>query len=162
MSYAFQDDIIGLPPVTRTDTIQHAPLGQIAHGVDPVLGGGEFIYLAGVAGTTIGSLVSYDQMNATTILGANPNSGTPLAVAMSANLAGSYGWYQITGNALVNKDGTALVAGGTVGLGTVAGTVGAETAGHQVLGAHAINAAAAGVTQANVQISRPHAQGAIT
>jgi hypothetical protein len=164
MAYAIQDDIIGLPAISHTDSSARAPAGMIAHAVDPVLGGGEFIYLPGVAGTVIGSLVSYDQMNLTTTLGpgAGANSGIPLAVAMSANIAGQYGWYQITGNAVVAKDGTALSAGGTVGLGTIAGTVGVETASKQILGAHVINAAAAGLTSVNLQISRPHAQGALT
>jgi hypothetical protein len=117
-----------------------------------------------VAGTVAGSLVSYDQMNQTTTLGppAAANSGAPMAVAMSANVAGNWGWYQITGNALVAKDATALTAGGVVGLGTVAGTVGASTASKQLIGARSINAAGTGATTANLQISRPSCQGAIT
>jgi hypothetical protein len=164
MAYAISDDRIGWPAIASTDTVQHLPEGTIAHAIDPVLGGGEFIYLKGVAGTVIGSLVTYDQMNHTTTLGppAAGNSGAPVAFAMSANLGSQWGWYQITGNAVAAKDGTALTAGGTVGLGTVAGTVGAQTAGKQVDGARSINAAAAGVTTANLQISRPTCQGAIT
>lgn len=164
MAYVFQDGLMGLPPIAGTDTVARVPPGQIAHAVDPVLGGGEFIYLKGAAGTAAGSLVSYDQMNQTTTLGpgAAANSGSPLAVAMAATLANQFGWYQISGNAVVAKDATALTAGGVVGLGTVAGTVGASTASKQILGAHAINAAAGGLTSANLQISRPHAQGALT
>lgn len=164
MAYAIQDDIIGLPPITTIDSVQKAPLGMIAHAVDPVLGGGEFIYLQGVAFTAPGTLVSYDQMNKTTTLGpgAAANSGTPLAVAMAATIGSTFGWYQISGNAVVSKDGTALTAGGVVGIGTVAGTVGASSASKQILGAHVINAAATGASTANLQISRPHAQGALT
>ncbi|HEY1299235.1 MAG TPA: hypothetical protein VGF07_01985 [Stellaceae bacterium] len=164
MGYAIQDDIMGMPPIAGTNPVQGVPLGMLCHAVDPVLGGGEFIYLAGCAGTVAGSLVSYDQVNRTTTLGAGAggHSGRPLAVAMSANLANQYGWYQISGAATVQKDGTALTAGGAVGLGTVNGTVGAVTAGQQIDGAAAVNAAAAGAATALVTLSRPSAQGQIT
>jgi hypothetical protein len=164
MTYAISDDKIGWPAIASTDTVQRLPEGTISHAIDPVLGGGEFIYLKGVAGTVAGSVVNYDQMNHTTTLGppAGANSGAPVAFAMSANLANQWGWYQITGNALAQKDGTALVAGGTVGFGTIAGTVGAQVASKQIDGAKSINIAATGATTANLQISRPTAQGAIT
>lgn len=164
MSYAIQDDVIGLPSITATDVVQRIPEGMICHAVDPVLGGGEFIYLKGVAGTVAGSLVSYDQVNHSTTLGpgAVANSGRPLAVAMAANVANQWGWYQISGAATVQKDGTALTAGGAVGAGAAAGQVGANSAGKQVVGAIALNAAAAGATTAVLQLSRPLAQGAIT
>ena len=70
MAYAITDERIGWPGIAATDTVQRVPEGTIAHAVDPVLGGGEFIYLKGVAGTVAGSLVTYDQMNQTTTLGA--------------------------------------------------------------------------------------------
>ena len=164
MAYIIQDDIMGLPAIAATDGVQRAREGMLAHAVDGTRGGAEFIYLKGAAGTVAGSLVGYDQLNHTTTIGppAAALSGAPLAVAMSANIAGQWGWYQVSGAALVAKDGTALAAGAPVGLGTVAGTVGAVTAGKQLLGAATLIAAGAGATSASVLLSRPHAQGAIT
>lgn len=161
MAYAIQDDIMGMPPIAGTNTWQGVPEGMLCHAVDPVLGGGEFIYLKGAAGTVPGALVSYDQINHSTTLGAPSNSGRPMAVAMSANVAGQWGWYQISGAATIIKDGTALLAGAPVGLGVGAGLVGALTAGQQLLGATAINAAAAGATTVLATISRPVVQSQI-
>lgn len=164
MAYAIQDEIMGMPQIGQTDSVQRVPEGMICHAVDPVMGGGEFIYLKGVAGTVAGSLVSYDQVNHSTVLGpgAVANSGRPLAVAMAPNIANQWAWYQISGGANVQKDGTALTAGGAVGAGTGAGQVGALTAGKQILGAIALNAASAGAANAILQLSRPTAQGQIT
>jgi hypothetical protein len=158
MAYAIQDDIMGLPAIASTNTVQGAPIGMIAHAVDPVLGGGEFVYLPGVTGTSAGTLVQYDQQNRVTSLAQTNNSGAPLVVAMSTNLAGQWGWYQMTGNALVNKDNTVLAAGGPVGVGTVPGTVGAPAAGRQISGAKAQLAAAGGATSAQILLNRPNVQ----
>jgi hypothetical protein len=46
------------------------PLGTVINAVDPVYGGGEFIFLKGVASTVVGSLVTYDQNLGTTVSGA--------------------------------------------------------------------------------------------
>src|SRR5215831_2593548 len=164
MAWAITDDIIGVTPITQVDTVQRHPEGMIVHAVESVSqGGGEFLYLKGVVGTVAGSLVSYDQINHTTTLGAPAaaNSGAPLAVAMGPIVANSWGWYQTMGAATVAKDGTGLTGGSTVGLGTVAGTCGANTAGKQLLGARVVNTAAAGAATAILSLNRPVAQGAI-
>jgi hypothetical protein len=60
---------------------------------------GEFIYLQGVASTAVGTWVVYNTDDwTTTRLGADMIG--PVAVAMSANVAGQYGWYQIQGKAI--------------------------------------------------------------
>ena len=136
---------------------------------DPVYGEGEFIYMLGVAATVVGSLVTWGGGAGTptyqTALTPNTaNLDMPVAVAMSANLAGFYGWYQITGNAVVATNGTLAAAGVPVFLnatvGTVSGTVGA---GKQIL--NAVSNTATGTPAANqavVFINRPFAQGQIT
>src|SRR5258708_38012411 len=73
------------------------PIGTILRGVDGTLGGGEFIYLQGVASNAAGLVVSY---NATTgavvLLPSTANLGTPVAVSMSANTsAADYLWHQV-------------------------------------------------------------------
>lgn len=83
---------IAFPDVTDTSTVQKLALGTRALGVDPTLGVAEFIYLKGVAGTAVGSLVIYDAKNGTTTLAVAASKG-PVAVAMSANVANQFGWY---------------------------------------------------------------------
>lgn len=89
----------GAQPIAVTETVQKHTLGTIACGVDPIYGGGEFIYLQGVASTAVGSWVTYNPDNYTTALLA-ANAIGPVAVAMSANVDSQFGWYQIQGKAI--------------------------------------------------------------
>lgn len=91
--------LIGAQPIADTDTVQRHQLGTIVQAIDPVYGAGEFIYLQGVAATAIGSWVTYNQDDNTTAL-LVANAIGPVAVAMSANVAGQFGWYQIGGKAI--------------------------------------------------------------
>lgn len=91
-------DIPGVQ-LTETGTDQIFGLGTICRGHDPDYGSGEFIYLLGVASTAVGSWVTYNLDNgSTTLLAANAIG--PVAIAMSANVANQYGWYQISGKAI--------------------------------------------------------------
>jgi hypothetical protein len=63
-------------------------------------GFGEFIYLKGVASTVAGDCVAYDGSDGTTVRTVAASRGQ-VAVAMSANVASSYGWYQVRGLAVV-------------------------------------------------------------
>lgn len=176
MAYVFEEATIGRPPIASTLAASAAAgrsvpwkLGDIARAYDPVYGSGEFIYLLGVASTVVGSVVTYNG-NATgtptfqtTLAPATANLAQPVAVAMAANLAASYGWYQISGNAVVATNGT-LAAGPApvylVGSGQITSSA---TAGKQMV--NAINVTATGTPSAGlavVEISRPFAQGAIT
>ena len=105
MAYTIVNTTIGVQAIATTETTQKQPLGTRVRAVDPVYGEGEFIYLVGVASTAIGSWVTYDQDGHTTALLA-ANAIGPVAVAMSANVASQYGWYQIFGKAI----GLALAA----------------------------------------------------
>lgn len=80
--------------------------------------GNEYVYLLGVASTGAGSWVSYDENYATTLLVAN--AAGPVAIAMAATVAATYGWYQIYGKNTVAKTDTvaadaALFIDGTAG-----------------------------------------------
>lgn len=90
---------IGTPAITDTSTTAKVRPGTRVQAVDPVYGAGEFIYLLGVASTAVGSWVTYNQDDHSTALLA-ANAIGPVAVAMSANVAGQYGWYQIFGKAV--------------------------------------------------------------
>lgn len=140
-------------------------LGTVIRAVDPVYGNGEFIYLLGVASTVVGSWVTWNGGGAaptwqTTLAPSTAGLAQPLAIAMSINLAGFYGWYQIAGMAIGATNGT-LAAGPAAmylaGSGQVTST---QANGKQVL--NAINVTATGTPAAGlavVEIDRPFAQG---
>ena len=157
--------LAGAQGVDDTSTTQKHPLGTIARGTDPTYGEGEFIYLLGVASTVVGSVVTYDASTYQTVLcavgGAIPR---PIAISMSANVATQYGWYQISGVAVVKKQCTvSLAAGAAVGVlstGLIAGTASLK----EIFGAAvaAVASATAGRTTVRVMLARPHKQGRIS
>lgn len=165
MTFAFVTPAAGWQPIPQTlqstDTYPPGPhiVGDIVTAVDPVQGGGEFIYLKGVANTVVGDVVTYDTYNqATTRWPGTANSGAPVAVAMSANVLGQWGWYQISGAAIVNTNG-GVVAGNRVFYGGATATVDdAQGNGAQILGATFLTTVVA-AGQALVQLQRPHVQG---
>lgn len=158
-------NLVGAQPIAVSSTVQQHALGTIIKAVDPAIGEGEFIYLTGVANTVVGSVVEYQAITGATILAAvGGNQPVPIAVAMSANVASQFGWYQISGNAVMKKSCTiSLVAGVAVGVLTV-GLIAGTGSGKEVQGAvvAATASAAAGRTTVTVVINRPHMQGRIT
>ena len=93
-----------MPPIassiTTSDYVKTPSVGTIIQANDPTFGTGEFIWLNGAASTVVGSPVIYDQLAGTTTLTVAGSRG-PVAIAMSANVAGQQGWYQIAGAAVV-------------------------------------------------------------
>jgi hypothetical protein len=178
MAYTIMDEAMGLPKIAATSTGPWVgggtsnttpPLGAIVTAVDPTYGVGEFILLKGVASTIVGSVVTYNGNSSgtptfqTTIAPSTANLAQPLAVAMSANVANQYGWYQISGNAVMATNGTLAAGPGPVYLAGSGQVTSTAAAGKQVL--NAINVTATGTPAANqavVEINRPCAQGAIT
>jgi hypothetical protein len=100
MSYgSSENSLIGQPIAETSTTLKHR-LGDRFKCSDETYGPGEFIYLAGVASTAIGSWVTFNLDDGTTALLA-ANAIGPVAISMSANTAAtSYGWYQIYGKAV--------------------------------------------------------------
>ena len=151
MAYTIFNQQLGVPAITDTiiaadNSALASSLGTIVQASDPTYGNGEFIFLKGLAATAVGTWVTYNfDDNSTELLAANAMA--PVAVAMSANLAGYYGWYQISGkaigkaltgyadNALVYATSTAgsvddaVVAGDRVKLAKGASAVGTPSAG---------------------------------
>ena len=157
--------IAGSQPIANTEASAKHPLGTIVRGVDPTYGEGEFIYLLGVASTVVGSIVTYDATTYQTVLSAvGGNIPRSVAVAMSANVATQYGWYQIGGQAVCAKTCTvSLAAGAAVGVLTT-GLIAGTGSGKEIQGAAvaAVASATAGRTTVKVMINRPHKQGRIT
>src|SRR5258707_1284502 len=111
MAYVPVENRLGVQPIPVTNAVisgfqsgqsqfygQAHPLGTIIRGSDSGLGTeGEFIYLLGVVSTVAGVLVRWGATTfQTTILPSTANLDVPVAVAMSANVAGQFGWYQIS------------------------------------------------------------------
>lgn len=165
MAYRFVTPRIGAQAIDESSSTQNHPLGTIVTAIDPTYGEGEFIYLQGVAGTAVGSVVTYSTTDYQTAL-APVGTGLPrpIAIAMSANGAGSYGWYQISGIAIAAKSAsTSLAANAAVGVATV-GKVAASASLKEVQGAlvSAVASAKSDVTTVQLVINRPHMQGRVT
>jgi hypothetical protein len=149
---------LGVQPIDETSTTAQHGLGYIVEAIDRgsnANGVGEFIYLKGVASTAAGSWVTFNYDDgSTTLLAANAIG--PVAIAMSANVANQYGWYQISGKA-VGKALTGFADNGLVYATATAGSVDdAAVAGDRVknaLGASALDVPATGM--AEFEISRP-------
>lgn len=176
MAYTISDSqIAGILPIANTDSgvtfpnaTSAAPspplhLGMIVRAHDPSYGEGEFILLAGVASTAVGSVVTYNTTSYTTALApAGTNLPQPIAVAMSANTSAStWGWYQISGVAVATKSPVTLALAAAVGI-TTAGLLNASATGAEVQGAIVAAAVTGGDTTVKVMINRPHMQGRIS
>jgi hypothetical protein len=157
MAYKFTENSLGWQPISETSTVQNHPLRTVRRATDPTYGEGEFIYLQGIGSTVVGSVVNYSGSGATALASIALDEPDPLAVAMSANVANQFGWYQIGGLALADKAiNLSLAAGARVG--ATAGHVVAAATGLQMQGAVAAavsTSSGALGTLALVMISRP-------
>lgn len=178
MAYTITDHVIGPLPIGQIDTgftpgnassaIPTPPLtlGMIVRAFDPTYGMGEFILLAGVANTAVGTVVTYDGTTyATSIPTASAvnKSGMPLAVAMSANTSSSqYAWYQIQGTAVVKKTTVKFTSKQAIGF-ISTGVIGKNASGVQILNARTANSTsvASATTTIAVVIDRPLMMGRI-
>lgn len=155
MAFVPQENSTGWQAIADTQSTAKHPLGTIIRAYDPTYGAGEFIYLKGVASTAVGSwvLINPDDWS-TTLLGADQKGA--VGVAMSANVANQYGWYQITGKA-VGKALTGYVDNALVYATATAGSVDdAVVSGDRVknaIGASALDTPSAGF--AEFEINRP-------
>lgn len=175
MAYTILDPQAGFLPIANTDsgittvggtTVPTPPLavGQIVKAFDPTFGVGEFILLAGVASTAVGSMVTYNTVSYTTTLApVTANLGQPVAFAMSANTASTtWGWYQIGGVAVAAKStGLGLANNVAIAVNST-GKVGTNASGKQVLGARTANSTVSATTTVRLIVDRPHLQGRVT
>lgn len=155
MAFKITNHAIGFQPIADTSTTQQHPLGTIVHAVDDTYGAGEFIYATGVADTVVGSWVTISMDGGTTALLA-ANAKGPVGLAMAANVASQYGWYQISGKGVGkvlasfadNGDAYATATAGSVDDAVVAGD-----RVHNATGASAIGTPSAGL--AEFELNRP-------
>lgn len=131
------------------DTSAKVPLGTRAYDKN----GNEYIYLLGVASTLQGSWVTFDEAWATALLAANAKG--PVAVAMAATVASTYGWY------LRDGSGSALLAAScadnaSLGRETADGYAGdGRAAGDEIIGAISRGSTSGAAALTAVQIMRP-------
>ncbi len=166
---------LGVNALTNIDNVavdngtSHAryPIGTIVQGYDSTLGGGEFVYLQGVANNLVGLVVSYNATTgATVVLPSTANLATPCAVSLTANaVATDYSWYQIAGLATVLKSAVAVNPQAKV---YISGTAGrfmpTSVSGKAIIGAKFANLATVTSTTSTVTVllSRPTTQTQIT
>lgn len=151
-TWRITDQRIGNQPIgSISSTAKHA-LGEIVRA-ESEEGAGEFIYLLGVASTVAGSWVVYTADTFRTAL-ITPNAIGPVAVAMAANVADSYGWYQIHGEAVAKAADVA--DSGKVYIDTAAGVADdAVVAGDKIHKAKWTSVDDTATGTATVSIARP-------
>lgn len=165
-TWAITNNRLGLPGITTLSTTALCPLGTVVTATDSDTAGqagGEFIYLLGVANTVAGSVVTYNTSTYQTAIAlGTANQGGALAVAMGANVAASYGWYQIGGSAVVKK--TAVIVSAAKKVYLVSSTVtgngrisAASVTGKQIIGGRSANltAIASATSTVLVMLDRP-------
>ena len=99
MPYVIRNSIIGVQQIADISDTQQHPLGMEVQAVDPVYGEGTFVYGKGVASCVRGSWVTLNSDDGSASLLVANDIG-PTGVAMGANTAGKFGWYQRTGKAV--------------------------------------------------------------
>ncbi len=176
MTYVITEQYSDILPIANTDsgfttaggTVIPTPpnaLGTVVRGIDPTYGGGEFIFLQGVASTVVGTIVEYDGTTyATTLCPVTTNLARPIAVAMAAcNTTASYGWYQIGGTAVALK-GTASIQPKVAVAVTTIGKIGNTKTGLEIQSCRSANAATltTAITSIPLILDRAHMQGRIT
>lgn len=155
MAYVITENRLGQSLIGSVDTAAAVPVGTIVTATDPDYGSGEFVYLQGVASTAEGSWVTYNLDDGSTALLA-ANAIGPVAVAMGATVASTWGWYQISGKA-VGKALASFADNANVYATATAGSIDdAVVAGDRVKlakGASAVDTPSTGL--AEFEISRP-------
>jgi hypothetical protein len=193
MSFIAYDSTLGVVKLTDVDTVGPGPVNLVAgtgsgrmsfsfeimRGYDAALGGGEFVYAQATGTLAAGDVCQFNQsltsgaiINGAAKWAGTANSGDVVGVAVAAMTANQWGWFQVSGNAIVTCSG-APVAGNPVywqAAGVVSPTA---VAGKQLLGAKfatapavtlgtGSNAVVLSATQAVLLLDRCTAQPAIT
>lgn len=133
-------------PIENTETTQNHPYGTMVDAVHATYGAGKFVYGKGVASTIVGDFCTIDYQTGATTRASTASTASGCGVAMSANVANQYGWYQVFGCAVTNS--AATVAAGKYLQVSTAGIVDDLTvAGESIIGA--VSNGASGTPAAN-------------
>lgn len=145
MSWKVTTPKLGYPNIQATDSEQKWPIGTIVTAVDPEFGEGEFIYLPGVANTVVGDVVLYNLLTKTTTRCPATGGVGQIAIAMSPNVAGQWGWYQISGAAVMRAN-DAIAAGAQLYMAAIGAVDDASAAGEDIKSAISLAAAGANLS----------------
>lgn len=155
-SYVIQDNSLGWTPIETVDSTQRHPLGTIVKASDPTYGSGEFIYVKGVTSGAKYAWATYNLDDGSTALLA-ANAIGPVGIMMSAMVASTYGWLQISGKA-IGKALASYADNGLVFATSTAGSVDDAVVDgdmvHLAKGASAVDTPSSGL--AEFEISRPY------
>lgn len=127
--------------IADASSTQYHPLGTIIKARDDTYGEAEFIYLKGVTSNFVGALCTYVASTGVTALSTTSGvatGGAPMCVSMSTATGSQYGWFQISGEAILYKTAVKFdpASGNRVYLSATAGRVmQTSVAGRQILGA---------------------------
>lgn len=149
--YALSDNIVGnLGPSDffTPDTTQRFPLGTLVTGDDVagIFGFGEWIYLQAAVGSTItaNQICVYNDGHQAVTAANTANTGRGVVVAQEDVGVGAYAWFRKAGGMIPVKAAASVAAGAAVGIdATTGGSVGANSAGRQLLGATSLRASTA-------------------
>lgn len=146
----------GYQRIEETSTTKQHDLGTIVTARDDTYGVGEFIYLRGIGSTTVGALVTYNVGFLTALGTTAVGISNPFAVAMSANVANQYGWYQISGLAVGSTAGSVSFAA-TAAFAVASGEMIAATTTNRLAGAvvAVANPSTTSLLTVQIMINRP-------
>lgn len=144
----------GMQAIDATDTTQNHALLTRVMAEDPTYGAGEFIYCKGVASTiaTDWCTLNFDDGSTTRLVA---DAVGPVGVAMSANVASQYGWYQIFGKAIGGSNG-AIVDGAQIYIAGTALVDDAVTDGDMVHNAKCISTVSGASITGEYQLAYPY------
>lgn len=149
--YALSDNIVGnLGPSDffTPDTTQQFPLGTLVTGDDVagIFGFGEWMYLQAAVGSTIlaNQICVYNDGFQAVTAANTANTGRAVVVAQEDVPVGTYAWFRRAGGMIPVKAAASVAAGAAVGIdATTGGSVAANSAGRQLLGATSMRASTA-------------------
>lgn len=131
------------------DTTQRHVLGMYVDAVDPFWGWGEFIYVKASGSIAKGLVCIIDELFNIVGVPNAANQGFPVCVAMSTMATLTFGWVIKSGYAVYATTAT-VAADAALGI-TGVGTLGANTAGKQILGIRNRKSATGTTAITNVQ-----------
>jgi hypothetical protein len=114
------------------DTTQRFALGTKQIGVDPFWGWGEFVYAKASGALTPRTVCVLDEVYLAVGVPNAANQGFPVCVCMGNMATLTFGWFMTAGYGPMKATAT-VAADAALGI-TGVGTVGANTAGKQILG----------------------------
>lgn len=158
----------GHQAIADASSTQNHPIGYKVQAYDSTYGVGEFIYLKGVTNLVVGMMVTWAGDTGTTELSPDTaKTGRPISVSMSAATGSQYGWFQVSGSAVIKKTAVKVdpaVANRVFQSATIGRAMQTSSTSKQILGARwsSLVTITSTTSTAVATISYPHMQGNIT